>query len=176
MTVTITLWGEYYYVWQWFIALTNLHTKRAIWQCVQGRCWYWRRHSGGWGGSYIENVLHIISVYIHACNVYHTFSVLLCCQCFFGEEDGKIIVRALHPKKLYLANCVVMSSIRWAHPLYAKGSDRIVSFFVSWSTTDFSNCIAYKDRNSWKSEENWKLNKIKQNQWATSVTYTIGSD
>ena len=42
----------------------------------------------------------------------HTFSVLLCCQSFSGEEDSKIIARALHPKELYLAHCPATSSIR----------------------------------------------------------------
>ena len=62
----------------------------------------------------MKKSLHMISVYMHACKAYaySTFFVLLCCQSFFGKEDSEIIVGAFHPKKLYLANCIVMCSIR----------------------------------------------------------------
>ena len=60
-----------------------------------------------------EIVAHCISLYVcmHA-KCIHTFYHLLCYQSLFGNEDSKIIARALYPKKFYLANCIVMGSTR----------------------------------------------------------------
>ena len=82
------------------------------------------RVAGGTGGGTVgvevgaihKELLHIISVCLCKCIVcMHTcictFSDLLCCQSFFGKEDSEIIVGALHPKKLYLANCTATGSI-----------------------------------------------------------------
>ena len=87
-----------------------LHSKTHIPRGLPGSV---SRVAGTGGGTVgigvgaIKKSLHIISVYmLDMCAMcMHTFSVLPCCQSSFGKEDSKKIVGALHPKKLYLANC-----------------------------------------------------------------------